>query len=281
MGQSLAPASQSAQLALAPAPVKVGRFKVFRRDGSLYQSEIEMDQFGNAIGETVHKLEYVVGSGVNGFGYIVEQNQHLAEAPLSYYAKSKKWDLSPGFESAEHGFDRPIAAACLACHSGRSQPVPRRLGVYLTPPFLEMAIGCENCHGPGGAHAARPAKANIVNPARLPVRETGQVCLGCHQDPAPTPRTTLLAHDSSLRLSKCFQASGGRLTCTTCHDPHSTISKTAAPAHYRTKCLTCHTDESCGLPGHGADCAGCHMAKRPLREIPHTALTSHRISLPL
>jgi hypothetical protein len=28
-------------------------------------------------------------------------------------------------------------------------------------------VGCEKCHGPGGAHVNNPNRANIVNPARL------------------------------------------------------------------------------------------------------------------
>lgn len=277
MGRSMAIAGEPAQLALAPAPVTVGRFRVFRRDDSLYQSEIVRDQFGNAIGETTYKLEYVIGSGVNGFAYVVARDHHLAEAPLSYYAKSGKWDLSPGFEDAEHGFDRPIGAACVNCHSGRSQPVANRLGVYRDPAFPEMTIGCENCHGPGGRHAAKPATAKIVNPARLSPTQREEICVRCHQDAAAATESNHLTHDSSMRASQCYRASGGRLTCTTCHDPHKWVSAGDAPSYYRRKCLTCHTDESCSLAGHGIYCAGCHMPRRQLREIPHTALTNHRI----
>jgi hypothetical protein len=277
MGRSLTRAQQAEQLALVPAPLAVGPFRVFRKDDSLYQSESILDQFGKFIGETTYKLEYVIGSGVNGFAYIVVLNHHLAEAPLSYYSKSKKWGLSPGYENAEHGFDRPIAAACAACHGGRSQPVPNRLGVYRDPPFLEMAIGCENCHGPGGRHAASPTKAAMVNPAKLSPAQSEGICKRCHQDSAAAPDADLLVHDSTMRQSKCYSASGGRLTCTTCHDPHMSVPAAQSSSYYRSKCLTCHTDASCTLPAHGANCIECHMPKRQLREIPHTALTNHRI----
>ena len=55
------------------------------------------------------------------------------------------------------------------------------------------------------------------------------------------------------------------------------VSSAEVPAYYRSKCLTCHTDASCSLPDHGGRCAECHMPKLQLREIPHTALTNHRI----
>jgi hypothetical protein len=277
MGKSLTRSGQPEQLGLVPVPLVVGRFRVFRKSDGLYQSENVVDQFGTVIGETTYKLEYVIGSGVNGFAYIVALNNHLAEAPLSYYTKSKKWDISPGYENAEHGFERPIAAACTACHSGRPQPVPNRLGVYRDPPFLEMAIGCENCHGPGERHAANPAKASMVNPAKLSPAQSERICARCHQDPGAAPDADLLVNDSTMGLSKCYRASGGRMTCITCHDPHTSVPAAEALSHYRSKCLMCHTDASCSLPAHGANCIECHMPKGQLREIPHTALTNHRI----
>ena len=203
---------------------------------------------------------------------------------MSFYAKPGKWDLSPGYENGEQGFDRFITAECVACHSGRSQPVPNRLGIYLEPPFLELAIGCENCHGPGQRHIASAGKAAMVNPARLGPRESEAICLKCHQNGDPSPNSDLLAHGSSMKLSRCYQASNGRLTCITCHDPHTPVSSAASPAFFRGKCLTCHTDVSCKLPkgkrGALDDCAGCHMPKRDLPDIPHTALTNHRIGSP-
>ena len=50
------------------------------------------------------------------------------------------------------GFDRPIVAGCIFCHSGRPNPVAGTNGQFENTPFSEMAIGCENCHGPGAAH---------------------------------------------------------------------------------------------------------------------------------
>jgi len=55
-----------------------------------------------------------------------------------------EWDLSPGYEFADYGFNRPMAAGCVVCHSGRPRLARDRNGVYLDPPFQEMAIGCEN-----------------------------------------------------------------------------------------------------------------------------------------
>jgi len=97
-------------------------------------------------------------------------------------------------------------------------------------------------------------------------------------------RPDLLEHNFSMVLSKCYQSSGGRLSCLTCHDPHIQPSKREAPAYYRKKCLSCHTEKSCAVPLEprlrktpANDCAGCHMPKRDVKKIAHSALTNHRI----
>ena len=66
-----------------------------------------------------------------------------------------------------------------------------------------------------------------------------------------------------LARSRCFQASGGKLSCLTCHDPHDPVRR-HDEAYYRARCLSCH-----GAGGHAPkpvclveqspNCAGCHM----------------------
>jgi hypothetical protein len=186
MAHSMSPANQSAPVPATPVTIFAAKFnRTFRvyRDGSdVYESESETGAGGKTVFQSTHKLEFAIGSGVNGYSYAVRRGNYLFEAPLSYYARLQKWDLSPGYEFADYGFNRPMAAACLACHSGRSRPVPDRDGLYLEPPFEELAIGCENCHGPGRAHVAGGgAVKSIVNPARLAPRLAEQICRNCHQ----------------------------------------------------------------------------------------------------
>src|SRR5205814_7149033 len=97
MGRSMVRANLPEQLALARTSVTIGRFQVFRRGNDLYQSETEVDPLGNATGHTTYKLEYALGSGTRGFGFVVKRDNRMVEAPLSYYAKPGKWDLSPGY----------------------------------------------------------------------------------------------------------------------------------------------------------------------------------------
>src|SRR5262249_25883108 len=129
MGRSLSIANGPDHLQSLPMPANVHSsslnrdFRVFREGASFYQSESEPGVFNS-----VHKLEYVIGSGVNGYSYIVRRGNYLFQAPLSFYSRVDKWDLSPGYEFADYGFNRPIHAACITCHSGQPQPIAGRNG---------------------------------------------------------------------------------------------------------------------------------------------------------
>lgn len=197
MGQSMLLPSDPKQLAKVPRPVTVYNkkfdryFEVMRKGSDLFQSEYQLDAHGQEIFRTTHKIEYVVGPGENVIGYITHRlGNYLVETPLSYYTKSGTWELSPGWEHGDYGFSRPVTVGCIACHSGRALPAPEGNGLYQNPPFREMAIGCENCHGPGQLHVAARSKGllpagkvdhTIVNPARLPGWLADNICMNCHQ----------------------------------------------------------------------------------------------------
>lgn len=344
---SMSLAGQATHLSKVPQPVtifdeKINRyFQVFRKGADLFQSEYELSKDGGEVFRTTHKLEYVVGSAAVGQTFLLRREGHLLEAPLSYYVGEGKWDLSPGYEISNVGFNRTVLPGCIVCHSGQPQPVAGREGLYKNPPFRELGIGCENCHGPGELHVAERMKrvrisskadTSIVNPAKLPLQLADDICMYCHQgggaivlqpgkdhtDFRPgTPLCQTLAifklalkkeqraesdqeerrpparynlvepswwKESTIKMSKCYQASGGRVRCLTCHNGHDTPRGAAAVAHYRRQCLTCHTSSSCRLPRlqrvqHKPpnDCVSCHMPKRAIGGIPHSASTLHRI----
>jgi hypothetical protein len=301
-------------------------FEISVHDGNLYQTDFQTGASGQTIFRESRKIEWIIGSGANGLGGLVTRSDFLYEAPLSYYSKTHSWALSPGYEFGDYGFNRPILPACINCHSGMPRAIPNGNGRFLDPPFQELAIGCENCHGPGAAHVHEMAEGDsastsgdhsIVNPAKLQPWLADNICMSCHQTgdarvlkagknyrdfrpgtrlddtmsilmvppkrDAP-PQADLLQHYFSMTLSKCYRASGGRLSCIICHDPHVQPAGDEAPAYYRRKCLSCHTEKSCAVPlairQHKYppdDCSGCHMPKRDITVISHSSLTNHRI----
>lgn len=327
MGRSMTTPEDDPAFPPTPSTVQFEKlhrsFEAFRQNGELFQAEFEPDAGGGAFRDA-ERIAYVIGAGQNGFGYLVQRGGYLFEAPLTFYTRSREWNLSPGYEFADYGFLRPVPEACIVCHSGRARPVQNRPGLYQNPAFEQLAIGCENCHGPGELHveerrAGKPLKGpidlSIVNPAQLPGWLADNTCMMCHQagdtrvlqpgktyadfrpgeplnqtvaifaapfTPESPPQSPLLQHYELMKLSKCFRASRGRMSCITCHDPHVEPSAAEAPAYYRKKCLSCHTLRSCNLPmakrlAASDNCIECHMPQQKLERIAHSALTNHRI----
>jgi hypothetical protein len=165
-------------------------FEVFSQDGKLFQSQYANEAGGNDIFRQTHEVQWIIGSGTNGFAAVTTSGPYLFQGPLSFYSKIGKWALSPGYEFGNYGFNRPILAGCVACHSGQAMTDVAGNGRFQNPPFQELAIGCENCHGPGQRHVremttgkgkVRAGRASIVNPARLPPALADNICMFCHQ----------------------------------------------------------------------------------------------------
>ena len=156
-------------------------------------------------------------------------------------------------------------------------------------------------------------RASILNPKTLTSERKMEVCAQCHLETTSFPLPTALvrmergvfSYDARepladymvhfdhapgsdragkfeiassvyrLRQAKCFLASGGNLTCTTCHNPHEVQKNFDAP------CKQCHSGIQVSA-AHPAkkDCASCHMPKRRSEDVVHVAVTDHRIQRP-
>ena len=88
----------------------------------------------------------------------------------AYNAKAGT-DWWTAFYPAENS-GRPTGPLCDGCHSVNYNIANNSV--------TEWNVGCERCHGPGAAHAAKPAKTNIVNPARLDFVDANDTCIQCH-----------------------------------------------------------------------------------------------------
>jgi len=256
------------------------------------------------------QLQYFIGSNAAGRSFLSMIDRFLFQAPVTWYAQSRRWDVSPGYEAdREMRLNRPIEANCLYCHASQSQPVFGTQNRYVDPPFTQPGVGCERCHGPGSLHAR--GLAAMVNPAKLDAARRDSVCAQCHLSgearvERPGKRLAFYrpgdllsdyvsyfvfeesqklglkanSHVENLAQSACKQRSGERMSCLNCHDPHATPAPQERADYFREKCLACHRPEA--LPANErhtlkADCAVCHMPKSRVVDGGHGVLTDHRI----
>ncbi len=299
MGRSMASGDDASVQDLVPAPFtlfdnEAGEyFEVARKQDGLYQSQYAVNRSGKDIFRQTRKLAYVVGAGENGFGFIVERGGFLFEAPLTYYSKPRLWSFSPGYELRNLGFDRPILAECLGCHAGRPMPVYNRAGLYRHPPFAELAVGCENCHGPGGLHVAERQQkrqltgrvdTSIVNPSHLSGWLSDNICMKCHQggdfrveQPGkqsqsfrPGTPLNLVLSIFKVPVSKDSEAQSPLLE----HYFSMTLSKCFRSSAGQLRCASCHDPHTQpaapeAVSYYRAKCLSCHQSascKAPIEE---------------
>ncbi len=142
------------------------RFDVYSAQDKLYQSETGIAADGKESFQSAHQIDWIIGAGLNGFGAIIRKDQYLFQAPLSFYSKPQSWAPSPGYESLDIGFNRPIPAGCIFCHSGRPNSVGENNGKFEPTPFAELPPSdARNVMGPA-PHTYRQCKRRAVRLAR-------------------------------------------------------------------------------------------------------------------
>lgn len=263
-------------------------YRVVKEADGVYHHEVLLDGDGEVVYDDSAKISYFIGSGTRGKSYAIDRGGILYQSPISWYTSDKKWDLSPGYGRHHQRFGRRIQDQCVICHAGRPNVDGTRDSFFPEPIFLEAAIGCERCHGPGQKHielhdmpALATADEEIVNPARLEPDRREAVCNQCHligkmrfarygrsfDDFRPGDRlddvwatmvagtgvrqdrkTKTVSHVEQMGDSTCFKKSNGRLGCTSCHEPHATHHQGEAAVYFRQRCLECHADQGCSAP---------------------------------
>ncbi|MEZ6031669.1 MAG: multiheme c-type cytochrome [Planctomycetaceae bacterium] len=170
------------------------QYRVERIGDRMVHTESMTSPSGNLIYEQSVDVQYAVGSGMNARTYLIDRGGILFESPVTWYTEKKRWDLSPGYhDNPRQRFNRRITDGCIQCHSGRPAPIGTGTSDrFESPPFHELGIGCERCHGPGKRHVemmsgddpgssdASSLDMRIVNPTRLDRRGEDSVCYQCH-----------------------------------------------------------------------------------------------------
>jgi Flp pilus assembly protein TadD len=280
------------------------------------------DEQGRVLIEQKDAVVFAIGSGTRGRSYVIDRGGFLFQSPISWYSQTQVWDLSPGFNRTMLA-GVPMEPACLFCHCNQAEPVKDAVNRYERPLEHATAIGCERCHGPGELHVQRRKQGDdstgmddtIVNPTRLEPTLREAVCEQCHLttkyrvvrrgretfDYRPglpleefwsvfvkPPR---LAGDyehasrvEQMHVSRCFQASKGKMGCVSCHDPHRIPAPEERVTYYRDRCLHCHQEKGCSLPltqrhekTREDNCVVCHVPRSGSRKAAHVTDTDHRI----
>lgn len=199
MGRSVsAPSAEDLRELTKPIKIidkKLNRsYSIYARDGKIIHEESESDTKGRIVFSETHEIAYTVGAGDVGKSYLVAKGDALFVSPISYYARIRGWDLSPGYaEGTFRGFTRRVVDLCVDCHTGWPLLAPGSHNRFQQPPFRFLTVGCERCHGPGAIHAAQrtqdaasgtqfegPIDFSIVNPSKLRPEIRNDVCAQCH-----------------------------------------------------------------------------------------------------
>jgi predicted CXXCH cytochrome family protein len=194
--------------------------------------------------------------------------------PAQWSIKDQKWQPYEGrsdwwYPTHKDWTTRSNFKLCAGCHSTGSD--------HYAQSWVELNIACESCHGPGKTHSDKPGLGNVVNPARLSVERSMDVCLSCHQAGKPpgdeyawpvgyqpgmdlakywhgfTPEAGKqtaefwqngTAHKNRIQGNAFLQSvmHEAGLQCSNCHQSHGSLhrSLTVKAAESNALCLTCH-----------------------------------------
>ena len=169
-------------------------------------------------------------------------------------------------------FQRPTGPLCDGCHSVNYDIKSKTV--------TEWNVGCEKCHGPGEAHGKKPARDNILNPARFDYVHASDTCIQCHSQGQPRSNpiegkyydwpvgydvaknladywnleehklgeTTFThfpdgtAHKNRMQGNDFVQSLmyARGVTCFSCHDPHGGDNVAMVRKPGNALCLDCH-----------------------------------------
>ena len=138
--------------------------------------------------------------------YVTKVGDRHIRLPLAWNVEEKRWfHLAGGFLHPDGSdFNEHTAlwdGNCIFCHNTKAKPGYDFARQTFASSVEQLGIGCESCHGPGDAHAARNASPlrryalyvsgrpdpSVVNPRRLAKEAQVQICGHCHGQRLPNP----------------------------------------------------------------------------------------------
>ena len=234
-----------------------------------------------------HRVEYTLGGRRIQHVLSTLPDGSIVVLPPTWDSLKKEWIHAQDADNPEEvGGVQVWNKTCYSCHANG---VRKNFDVetlrYQTT-WKDLGVSCEQCHGPGETHAAKPdTRGGVVNPARLDPLRSSMVCAQCHslrdiyaegfaagadssdyflpvmeyRMPAgenaafwPDGKPRWFANDATGFLqSQCFLKGGA--TCLTCHTPsHNPNADGGARLRADTNaaCAKCHAAISAQVAAH-------------------------------
>ncbi len=206
-----------------------------------------------------------IGKVVGGFWwkarFIAPANGAMYIGPDRQYNLIEGYEGFAAYEGTTPGFK---AYDCGPCHMTAYRNVGHQEGKdSLIGTWAFNGIQCEECHGPGGAHARNPYE----NPMRID--RSAEQCGKCHShdniNTIPASGGFIENHE---QWNEMFATKHNALECVDCHEPHIGLHPGNPDRHNAivNRCENCHLAETqsyaaSDLPHYtnGVDCITCHM----------------------
>ncbi|MFQ5701458.1 MAG: multiheme c-type cytochrome [Acidobacteriota bacterium] len=161
--------------------------------------------------------------------------------------------------------------------------------------FIEMKVGCEDCHGPGERHGDYKTRADMLSLRKLDPRGEVTICASCHLQGGASRKTGLHfaynyragddlfadyafdwksldetpqdtanpidIHQKLLmrRLVTGQEGPGGALRCTSCHTIHANSHKKHEALKTGEYCYLCHEREGFAVKEYEQSCNVCEF----------------------
>lgn len=213
-------------------------------------------------GYTWDDISYVIG-GYNWKARFIDQEGYIitgdADSTTQYNLYNPELDL--GDEWVPYHPGEVVPYDCGACHTtgyspnGNQDGLPGIVGTWAAP-----GIQCEECHGPGSAHASHPQSFSMQ------IARDSQACGACHvrggAEEVNASGGFIQHHEQYEEL---FQSKHAVIQCVLCHDPHTGVVqlRQADLTAVRVECENCHYEqaENFNIEFHPRDCITCHMPR--------------------
>lgn len=216
-------------------------------------------------GYTWEDISYVIG-GYNWKAQFVDANGYLitgadANATTQYNLLNENLDMGDDWV-AYHAGESNLSYNCGSCHttgytlSGNQDGLPG-----LTGTWAFSGVQCEECHGPGSAHANHPLSVGME------VDRDAESCNDCH---GRNDVVQVMGSDGFIQhqdsYPDLFPGKHAVIDCVVCHDPHSGVMQLQKTdvATVQVPCESCHYDQvqvqnNTRHVRLGVDCVDCHM----------------------